>query len=150
MAKELMVKTRDEYGKFLKGNEGPEKRYKNAEEILEAAEVYLTKIETDKKQPTMAGLALALGFKSRQSLLNYSKVEGYEQFFNVIAYLKLRLEQNMEERLIDPNCKNVVGLIFSMKNSYSYADKTEIISDNRTLQLTGFTLINPNDDERQS
>lgn len=136
---------RDSRGLFLKGSVGLEKRFKNADELLAAAEDYLVRIEQEKKTPTMAGLALALGFRSRQALLNYAKAPGYEDFHDALSYLRLRLEALLEERLIAPDCKNVVGLIFNMKNNYGYSDKQEISMESKNMNLTGFTLVDPND-----
>ncbi len=149
MAEEL-TKYRDEYGRFLEGFAGLEKRYKDPEAMLATASAYLDQVDRDKRAPTMAGLALALGFRSRQALLNYQKAPGYEAFYDVVAYIKLRMEQTLEERLLDNKNNNIAGTIFNMKNNYGYADKQEITTDNRTLSLTGFTLINPNEDERQA
>lgn len=59
---------------------------------------------------TICGLALALGFTSRQSLLNY---EDKPEFVDIIKKAKLRVEQNYEECLRDHAC---VGSIFALKN----------------------------------
>lgn len=48
--------------------------------------------------PTITGLARALGFKSRQSLLNY---QGREEFADLIADAKARVMEYAEERLYD-------------------------------------------------
>ena len=147
---EKLIRTdhRDEYGRFLEGFVGLEKRYKNPDDMLTVAESYFNQIQRDKKAPTMAGLALALGFRSRQALLNYKSAPGYEEFHDVIAYLKLKMEQALEERLLDPDNKNIVGVLFNMKNNYGYSDKQEITMDSRTVSLTGFTLVNPNNEHQ--
>lgn len=147
---EKLTTKRDQYGRWLKGvDNGLEKLYKNPQAMLEVAEEYLDRMAQEKRPATMAGLSRALGFKSRQALLNYRSAPGYEQFHDVVAYLKLRMEEHLEERLISPECKNVVGLIFAMKNNYNYADKQEVTMESRNMNLTGFTLVNPNDNGRQ-
>ena len=50
------------------------------------------------RPPTITGLALALGFTSRQSLLNY---QGKAAFVDIITRAKLRVESYAEERLFD-------------------------------------------------
>lgn len=50
------------------------------------------------RPPTITGLALALGFTSRQSLLNY---QGKSAFVDTITRAKLRVESYAEERLFD-------------------------------------------------
>lgn len=143
------INPRDEYGRFLKGNLVPEKRFKDPADILAIGERYLEQVEQSKKAATMAGLALALGFRSRQALLNYKSAEGYEQFHDVVNYLKLKMEEQLEDRLLDPNNKNVAGTIFNMKNNYGYADKQEIKMDSRNITLEGFAFAPPIENKEQ-
>lgn len=67
-----------------------------------------------KKQPTMSGLAFALGFNSRQSILNY---QSRSEFEDVIKRAKLRLEMYTEERLFDKDGAN--GAKFSLMNNFA-------------------------------
>ena len=66
-----------------------------------------------KRQPTMSGLAFALGFSSRQSILNYQNRPEFEE---VIKRAKLRLEMYTEERLFDKDGSN--GAKFSLMNNF--------------------------------
>lgn len=65
------------------------------------------------RPPTVTGLALALGFKSRQSLLNYA---GKKEFRDVIIEAKSRIEMYVEERLFDKDGAN--GAKFSLQNNF--------------------------------
>ena len=65
------------------------------------------------RPPTVTGLALALGFKSRQSLLNYA---GKQAFRDVITEAKSRIEMYVEERLFDKDGAN--GAKFSLQNNF--------------------------------
>lgn len=65
------------------------------------------------RPPTVTGLALALGFKSRQSLLNYA---GKKEFRDVIVEAKSRIEMYVEERLFDKDGAN--GAKFSLQNNF--------------------------------
>ena len=67
----------------------------------------------DKKPPTITGLALALGFTSRQSLLNY---QGRAEFRDIITRAKSRVEQYTEERLFDKDGSN--GAKFSLQFNF--------------------------------
>lgn len=67
---------------------------------------------------TMTGLALALGFDSRQSLYDYQKKE---EFSYIINKALLRIECQYEENL---HGNNVAGSIFVLKNM-GWKDKTE-------------------------
>lgn len=75
-----------------------------------------------KKPPTITGLALALGFNSRQSLLNY---QGKEEFVDTIMRAKARVECYAEERLFDKDGAN--GAKFSLANNFEgWKEKREI------------------------
>ena len=74
---------------------------------------------------TITGLALALGFNSRQSLLNYQEKE---EFLDTIARAKARVEQYVEERLFDKDGAN--GAKFSLANNFEgWKEKKQIEAD---------------------
>ena len=73
----------------------------------------MTPIIIGRKPPTMTGLALALGFSSRQSLLNY---QGKKQFVDTITRAKSFIEAYAEERLFDRD--GVQGAKFSLINNF--------------------------------
>ena len=106
-------------------------RYKTKEEIEEKIEAYFRSCEgeilldengnavTDKggrpilihqRPPTVTGLALALGFTSRQALLNY------QEFVDTITRAKSMVEAYTEERLFDRDGSN--GAQFSLRNNF--------------------------------
>lgn len=70
------------------------------------------------RPPTVTGLALALGFTSRQSLLNY---QGRKEFFDTITRAKSRCEQYAEERLFDRD--GTSGAQFSLRANFGWNDK---------------------------
>ena len=73
------------------------------------------------KPPTITGLALALGFNSRQALLNY---QDREEFNDTVTRAKARVEAYAESRLFDKDGAN--GAKFSLANNFkSWADKQE-------------------------
>lgn len=136
-------KTRNELGRFLGGHPGTLKRYQTAEAIQSEIVKYFDQCEEEKKKPTMTGLALALGFKTRQALFKYKKEPGYEFAFDAIAFAKLKLEEYYEQGLTDPKNFNIGGTVFIMKNNFDWVDKQEIKMDQRTVQLTGFKMTPP-------
>lgn len=75
------------------------------------------------KPPTVTGLALALGFASRQALLNY---QDKEEFNDTIMRAKSRVEQYAEERLFDRDGSH--GAQFSLRNNFK-GWKTKDIED---------------------
>lgn len=109
-------------------------KYKSKEEIEEKIEAYFKECEGEilkdddgntvfnkfgnpiiinQHPPTVTGLALALGFKTRLSLLNY---QGKKEFMNTITRAKSRVEAYAEERLFDRDGSN--GAQFSLKNNF--------------------------------
>ena len=67
--------------------------------------------------PTITGLALALGFSSRQTLLNY---QGKKKFMDTITRAKSRCEAYTEQRLFDKD--GARGAEFSLKYNYRWED----------------------------
>lgn len=67
----------------------------------------------NRRPPTVTGLALALGFSCRLSLLNY---QGKAEFRDVITRAKSRVEQYTEERLFDKDGSG--GARFSLQNNF--------------------------------
>ena len=126
-------------------------KYKSVEEIEQKIEAYFKSCEgeplkdrdgtvlTDKygapiivgkRPPTVTGLALALGFASRQALLNY---QGRKQFNDTITRAKTYVEQYAEERLFDR--EGVQGAKFSLVNNFKgWSEKPESESDAELLQ----------------
>lgn len=94
-------------------------KYKSKEEIEEKIEEYFKECEGEilkddegkpifnkfgspvvinQRPPTVTGLALALGFSTRLSLLNY---QGKKEFMNTITRAKARVEAYAEERIYE-------------------------------------------------
>ena len=67
----------------------------------------------DKKPLTVTGLALALGFTSRQALLYY---QGKKAFREIIEKAKLKIENYAEMRLYDKDGSN--GAKFNLQNNF--------------------------------
>jgi len=96
------------------------RKYNTTEELEEAISAYFEKNKQDNLIPTVSGLALELGFCSRQSLHDYEKDE---RFSYLIKKARLSIELYWENRLAG----NVpTGAIFWLKNHAGYTDKQEI------------------------
>lgn len=73
------------------------------------------------KPPTVTGLALALGFTSRQALLNY---QAKKQFVDTVMRAKSRIEEYTEGRLFDRD--GAKGAIFSLSHNFKgWKDKDD-------------------------
>lgn len=74
------------------------------------------------KPPTVTGLALALGFTSRQALLNY---QSKKEFVDTVTRAKSRVEEYAESRLFDKD--GAQGAKFSLSNNFKgWTEKQEI------------------------
>lgn len=93
------------------------------EEYFESDDAHIIMEDVRMPAPTMSGLALYLGM-DRKTLYNYSKKA---QFFPTIKKAKARVEQYLEKRLYG---NSVTGTIFSLKNNFDWADKTESTNTN--------------------
>ena len=127
-----------------KGGRPP--KYKTKEEMQERIDAYFEKCEgtvlnnangevvldkygdpvvVGRKPLTITGLALALGFNSRQALLNY---QGKKEFNDTILRAKAVVEQYAEERLFDKDGAN--GAKFSLANNFEgWKEKQQIEAD---------------------
>jgi hypothetical protein len=90
-------------------------QYGSAEELQWVIDTYFDGVG----KKSISGLALHLGFESRQSFYDYEK---NEIFSYTIKKARLRLEQQYEESLMS---QYVVGSIFALKN-LGWKDKSEM------------------------
>ena len=106
---------RDCKGEMLKDNEG--------KHVLDK---YGCPVVIDSFPPTITGLALALGFTSRQALLNY---QDKAEFVDTVTHAKTRVEAYTEARLFDKDGVN--GAKFSLTNNFKGW------RDTQNIELTG-------------
>ena len=99
---------------------GRPKKFKNKKELLEQLITYCAHCETDGRPMTMSGLALWCDV-DRKTLLNYGNEEEYAE---VVVTARNMIEAYAEEMLFLG--KNVAGVIFSLKNNFSWTDKQEV------------------------
>ena len=93
----------------------------------------------EQKPLTVTGLALALGFTSRQALLNY---QGKEEFVDTITRAKAVVEEYAERRLFDKDGAN--GAKFSLSNNFSgWKEKQSIEADINSVNI----VVELEDDE---
>lgn len=78
-----------------------------------AAELFFERCADEEVHPTMSGLALALGFGSRSSLVNYE--HDYEdEFSSTIKRARARVLDHLEQLMLEN--RNPAGPIFVSKN----------------------------------
>lgn len=103
--------------------QGRPAKYETPEQLEDALTAYFQKCEADKTPLTITGVALALGFESRQSFYDYEEREGFSY---IVKRARLRVENGYEVTL---RSASVTGSIFALKNM-GWKDKSEV--DNNT------------------
>lgn len=145
---------RGDGGQFLQGGErrmGRPLKYKTAAELVAAIDDYFEKCRGEpmivdgvpvldkggrpvmkgEHPPTVTGLALALGFTSRQALLNY---QGRKAFVDAVTRAKTICEEYAESRLYDKDGFN--GARFSLTNNFKgWRDRPEEKQDQERVQI---------------
>jgi len=107
---------------------GKQPKFSQPGEMQSAVDTYFLECEANSKRATVAGLALALGFTSRQSILNY---EDKPDYVDIIKKARLKLQDAAETSLLDG--KNPIGNIFWLKNQGA----GESWRDTQQLEHTG-------------
>jgi hypothetical protein len=107
--------------------------YQSAEAMEFAIDAYFNLIAEEKRPPTMAGLALALGFKSTKSMKAYE--DRGEGFAMVVEVARTRIEEWKNELLLKSGSQ-ASGVIFDLKNNHGWAEKSQ---STQTVE-TGDTL----------
>lgn len=99
-----------------------------------------TKNASGKYQPTIEGLTLALGFSSRQSLLNYAKKE---DFLDVVNRAKLFIKACYEKQLYGFAW---AGAAFALKN-IGKEDWKDEVTEHQNQTVTQVTITEKKRDE---
>ena len=95
-------------------------KFKTVKELEDKIEAYFKDCEVNEKPYTISGLALSLGV-DRRTIVNYSH---NEEFFPTIKKARAKCENYAEEQLFIG--KNTAGVIFNLKNNYSWKDQQEV------------------------
>lgn len=121
MARPLKYKTVDELqtaiDKYFEDCEGKPLLNDDGEAVFDK---YGNPVVIGARPPTVTGLALALGFTNRQSLLNY---QGKKQFLDTITRAKSRCEEYAERRLYDRDGSR--GAEFSLKYNFKWDESKD-------------------------
>ncbi|MEI3082612.1 MAG: terminase small subunit [Oscillospiraceae bacterium] len=90
-----------------------------------------TPVWVNRKPPTIPGLALALGFSSRQSLYNY---KARKEFMDTISRAQTRVEQYTAERLFDRDSQR--GAQFALEYGFRYRRDAEGEKKDESQRIT--------------
>jgi hypothetical protein len=94
------------------------RKYNDENELQEEVLKYFEQCKESNERPTVTGLALFLGFASKQSLYDYEK---NDKFSYPIKRALTMIECELEKRLEN---QSVSGIIFALKNM-GWTDKVQ-------------------------
>lgn len=106
---------------------GNPRRWRSAKALQKAVEDYFAECEEKGRVPSVAGLALALGFMSRQALYRYTDRENEnnsDNYVTIITRAKLRIEE--ENIQLAYNRDASAGARFVLQNGFNYSEKQDI------------------------
>lgn len=110
---------------------GSPRRWRSAKALQEAVDNYFAECEEKGRVPSVAGLALALGFMSRQALYRYTDRENEnnsDDFVTIITQAKLKIEEANIQLAYNRDASP--GARFILQNGFNYSDKHEVTSRN--------------------
>lgn len=114
---------------------GNPRRWRSAKALQKAVDDYFAECEEKSRVPSVAGLALALGFMSRQALYRYTDRENEnnsDDYVTIITRAKLKIEE--ENIQLSYNRDASAGARFILQNGFNYSDKKEI-STNSVIKV---------------
>ena len=122
--------------------------FESAEELQVLVDSYFESLKiyndagdhVESKPALITGIALHLGFCTRQSFYDYEKKP---EFTYTIKVARLRVESSYEGQLFG---KSTAGAIFGLKNVGGWSDKQEIESK---VEVTGQPLISFGDTSKR-
>ena len=94
-------------------------KYKTPDQLKHAIQKYFRRADKQEKPYTIPGLALFLGFISRQSIIDYEKRD--KEYSFPIKKARTRIEAQRNEMLLDAK-GNPAGKIFDLKNNFGWKD----------------------------
>lgn len=95
---------------------------------------------------TIEGLCEALEV-DRDTLLNYEKKDGYQEYFGTIKKAKLKVQRNKLERGLE-GLSNPTLTIFDLKNNHGYRDETQVDLSNKGEKF-GPTVIAQSEEQQK-
>ncbi len=112
-------------------------KHADPQEILKRIDGYFDWCDKEKKTYTVSGLALYMGYSSRDAIADLQNEEKHKDYYTpqekqaikeAIKRARLRIESQQEELLL--TAKNVAGVIFNLKNNFGWKDREDEGSNN--------------------
>jgi len=112
----------------LKASLGALPFYQSPQHLQHAVNMYFDQLTyldgetTRSRPPTIAGLTLALGFKSPKALKSYE--EKGDEYSHVVETARTRIEEWKNTMLLETKGSST-GVIFDLKNNHGWAEKSQ-------------------------
>ena len=115
---------------------GNPRRWRSAKALQAAVDAYFDECSEKGRVPSVAGLALALGFMSRQALARYTDrmhEENNDDYVVIVTSAKTRIEEaNIQ---LAYNKEASAGARFMLQNGFNYSEKQEIGLNSNTIKV---------------
>ena len=115
---------------------GNPRRWRSAKALQAAVDAYFEECSEKGRVPSVAGLALALGFMSRQALARYTDrmhEENNDDYVVIVTSAKTRIEEaNIQLAYIK---EASAGARFMLQNGFNYSEKQEIGLNSNTIKV---------------
>lgn len=115
---------------------GNPRRWRSAKALQAAVDAYFEECSEKGRVPSVAGLALALGFMSRQALARYTDrmhEENNDDYVVIVTNAKTRIEEaNIQ---LAYNKEASAGARFMLQNGFNYSEKQEIGLNSNTIKV---------------
>ena len=115
---------------------GNPRRWRSAKALQAAVDAYFEECSEKGRVPSVAGLALALGFMSRQALARYTDrmhEENNDDYVVIVTSAKTRIEEvNIQ---LAYNKEASAGARFMLQNGFNYSEKQEIGLNSNTIKV---------------
>ena len=115
---------------------GNPRRWRSAKALQAAVDAYFEECSEKGRVPSVAGLALALGFMSRQALARYTDrmhEENNDDYVVIVTSAKTRIEEaNIQ---LAYNKEASAGARFMLQNGFNYSEKQEIGLNSSTIKV---------------
>lgn len=115
---------------------GNPRRWRSAKALQAAVDAYFEECSEEGRVPSVAGLALALGFMSRQALARYTDrmhEENNDDYVVIVTSAKTRIEEaNIQ---LAYNKEASAGARFMLQNGFNYSEKQEIGLNSNTIKV---------------
>lgn len=141
MKKEIAKKEDFEFGLTQQGRP---RKYATPEALLEECKAYFENCKEEKLPLHVEGLCAHLNI-NRNTLRDYEKKVGYEDYYNVVEWAKNQILSDLVTRSMNGR-HNPAGVIFNLKNNYGYTDRSEISHKLQNSEIKEINYINPEHD----